>query len=122
MPAILVIDDSEVIRNLLSDYLTELGHQVDLASDGQQGVEMALQGEYRIVFCDIHMPKKNGWEVYQEVSKIKTQLAFVMTDSLPDELAKMAQEAGARRCLRKPFDLSEVRETVEQILSPAETR
>ncbi len=122
MPGILVIDDSEVIRKLLSDYLTELGYAVDLAADGQEGVEMALESDYQMVFCDIHMPKKNGWEVYQEVSKMKPSLPFVMTDSLPDELAKLAQESGARRCLRKPFDLSEVRETVEQILSPAKMR
>jgi len=115
---ILVIDDSDVIRKLLGDYLGDLGYRVDFAKDGQEGIEKALAGDFQLVFCDIHMPKKNGFEVVQEVLAQKPNLPFVMTDSLPDKLAQMAQSLGAWFCLRKPFDLSEVRETVEKILPP----
>lgn len=115
---ILVIDDSEVIRKLLGDYLEDLGHRVDFAEDGQVGIEKALAGDFQLVFCDIHMPKKNGYEVVVAVSAEKPDLPFVMTDSLPDKLAEMAQLSGACCCLRKPFDLSEVRETVERIQPP----
>ena len=115
---ILVIDDSDVIRNLLGDYLGDLGYRVEFAADGEEGIEKALEGNFQLVFCDIHMPKKNGYEVILAVAAQKPDLPFVMTDSLPDKLAEMAQLSGACCCLRKPFDLAEVRETVAKILPP----
>ena len=121
MTRILVIDDSDVIRRLLGDYLTDLGYRVDFACDGQEGIEKALEDDYRLVFCDIHMPRKNGYEVYTAVSAVKPDLPFIMTDSLPDQLAEMAQRSGANRCLKKPFDLKEVRQVTEEILPPIET-
>lgn len=122
MTKILVIDDSEVIRRLLEDYLTDLGYQVTLAVDGQEGIDKALADDYPVVICDIHMPRKNGYQVYSEVSEEKPEVVFVMTDSLPDELAEMAQKAGACCCLRKPFDLCEVRQTVDEICTTIEAK
>ncbi len=119
MAKILIIDDSAIIQNLLREYLTDLGHVVSQARDGQEGIEKALASDYAAVFCDIHMPKKNGYQVYHEVSARKPELVFIMTDSLPDQLAEMAQKEGAHRCLTKPFDLEQVKETLQEILSPS---
>lgn len=121
MIRILVIDDSDVIRRLLGEYLTDLGYRVDFASDGSEGIDKALREDYQLVFCDVHMPKKNGYEVYTAVSASRPDLPFIMTDSLPDRLAEMAQNSGAACCLRKPFDLTEVRQIVEKMLSSIET-
>jgi two-component system nitrogen regulation response regulator NtrX len=118
MIKILVIDDSAVIRDLLREYLTDLGCAVDLAKDGQEGIRKALAGDYRVAFCDIHMPKKNGYQVFREVSAKKPELIFVMTDSLPGPLTEMAQKEGAHRCLTKPFDLEQVKEALQAVLSP----
>ncbi len=117
MALILVVDDSLVIRNLLVEYLTDQGHQVDTAIDGQEGIEKALDGDYDAILCDLHMPRKNGYQVFTEVIAHRPQSRFIMTDSLPDELARMAQEAGAYGCLTKPFDLDEVTRTLEKILA-----
>jgi len=117
MAKILIVDDSKVIRDLLSEYLAEQGHMVGLAVDGQDGIDKAMAEAYDIVFCDLHMPKKNGFQVYQAVSEQKPETRFIMTDSLPDELARKAQDAGAYCCLTKPFDLDEVTETVQRIMA-----
>lgn len=121
MANILVVDDSEVIRNLLEEYLTDAGFSVDLAIDGQEGIDMALAGDYQVVFCDIHMPRKNGYQVYREVSARKPELNFIMTDSLPDQLAEMAQSAGAHCCLTKPFDLDQIKRTLDRLMSKSKT-
>ena len=121
MARILVIDDSEVIRNLLEEYLTDSGYEVDLACDGQEGIEKALAGDYQVVFCDIHMPRRNGYQVFTEVSNKRPEMFFVMTDSLPDQLAEMAQNAGAQCCLTKPFDLDQLRRTLESLLTKSKT-
>jgi CheY-like chemotaxis protein len=117
MLRILVIDDSTVIRNLLREYLTDLGYSVDLAGDGQEGINKALAGDYSVIFCDIHMPRKNGYQVFREVSARRPELLFIMTDSLPDELAAMAEKEGAQYCLTKPFDLDQVTAALQAVLS-----
>ena len=122
MRKVLVIDDSDVIRNLLNELLTDMGWEVDLAEDGSRGIELALAEDYTVVFCDIHMPRKDGYQVYREVSAQKPELPFIMTDSLPDQLAEMAQAAGANYCLLKPFTLEQVREALRVIKSPSSTR
>ncbi len=121
MKKILVIDDSEVIRGLLYEYLTDLGYEVDLAEDGEQGIHKALENEYLAVFCDIHMPKKNGYQVYHEVSSKKPELFFIITDSLPGQLSEMAQKEGAHRCLTKPFDLEQVKEALQAVVTTHST-
>ncbi len=55
---ILIIDDSEVIRNLLYDFLSENGYGVVTASDGDEGIKKGTLSDYDIIFCDVHMPKK----------------------------------------------------------------
>jgi CheY-like chemotaxis protein len=121
MARILVVDDSLVIRELLAEYLTEQGHQVDTAVDGQEGIDKALPGGYDVILCDLHMPRKNGYQVFTEVTAHLPQSRFIMTDSLPDELARMAQDAGAYGCLTKPFDLEQVTATLEKILALAKS-
>ncbi len=122
MADILIIDDSQLIRNLLTEYLSEKGFTTDTAIDGQQGIERALTGNYRLVICDIHMPRRNGYEVFSTVRKQLPKLNFIMTDSLPDHLAEQAQNEGAIGCLQKPFDLNELIKIVEKLLTPTLTR
>ncbi len=122
MIKILIIDDSEVIRRLLQEYLVDLGYDVDLAVNGLDGIEKALKTDYQIIFCDIHMPKRNGYQVFTSVFAKKPGTAFIMTDSLPDQLAEMAEKAGACRTLTKPFDLDEVKATIDGILSSTKVK
>lgn len=115
MLKILIVDDSEIIRNLLLEYFEEKGYYADYAEDGLEGLEKALNGDFHIIFCDIHMPKRNGYVVLKEVLAQKPYTRFVMTDSLPDELADLAQEEGAHCILTKPFDLDEVDAIIDEI-------
>ncbi|MDH4157950.1 MAG: response regulator [candidate division Zixibacteria bacterium] len=120
MAKILIVDDSEVIRNLLTDFLADLGHTVDCAIDGQEGIDKALSNEYAVVICDVHMPKKNGFLVFTEISAKKPETEFVMTDSLPGDLAAQAQAAGVQHLLAKPFDLDQLQDTLERVLRPVQ--
>ena len=122
MARILIIDDSEVMRNLLVDFLTDLGHFAEATEDSTIGVQMALTGNYEVCFCDLHIPKKSGFDVYCEVSPVRPELQFIVTDSLPDRLAEQARECGVKYCLRKPFDLNQVRAVLDQVLKPVKTR
>jgi len=114
---ILIIDDSEVMRDLLRDFLKDCGHEVATADDGEQGLEMAREGVYDLCICDLHLPKRNGHEVYQELGPARGDMQFIFTDSLPDGLYEEVRETTGHQCLRKPFDLNQVRKTVEMALT-----
>jgi CheY-like chemotaxis protein len=114
---ILIIDDTRVIRDFLTEVLTDYGHEVDIAEDGQKGIDKALANKYHLIFCDVHMPNMNGLQTVQEILKINPNTPIIMTDSFPGKLAEEAQAAGALSCLSKPFSLNELKATVNRILS-----
>ena len=116
MAKILIVDDSAVIRDLLLEYLGELGHQVEIAVDGAEGLRMAREGDYDICICDLHLPKKNGYQLLIESGHDRGQMQFVFTDSLPDELYEQVQSTTGFMCLRKPFELDQLREVLERTL------
>lgn len=121
MAKILVVDDSEVIGKFLGEYLRDLGHEVDVANHGQEGIEKALTTDYGLIFCDLHMPRKNGYQVYRAVSSMKPQQAFIMTDSFPDQICRVVEQISSLDCLTKPFDLHEVRVKLEKALSTVDS-
>lgn len=116
MAKILVIDDTGVMRNLLSEFLTEEGHDVDTAINGDDGITKALTGDYAVIFCDLHMPKKNGYQVYERVVEVRTDQRFVFTDSLPDATSEQLIESGKFAVLRKPFDLEQLRQVLGELI------
>lgn len=115
MTRVLVIDDSKIIRDLLVDFLTEEGFEVESTGDSNDGVQRALTGNFDLCFCDLHIPQKNGYQVFCEVSAVKPGLQFIFTDSMPDHLAENAQRSGVSYCLRKPFDLEQLREVLLKV-------
>jgi CheY-like chemotaxis protein len=116
MARILIVDDSTVIRNLLTEYLGELGHQVETAVDGVEGLEKARDGNYDMCICDLHLPKKNGYQLLTELGDDRGRMQFVFTDSMPDELYEHIQSSTGFICLRKPFDLEHLRAILERTL------
>lgn len=111
---ILIVDDTAVIRSLLKELLVSEGYEVVCASDGLEALGVIEKERIDLVFCDIHMPRKNGLDTLRESKSLNPELLFVMTDSLPDELAEAAQQHGAITCISKPFELEEVRESVRR--------
>ncbi len=116
MARILIIDDSKIIRDLLVDFLADEGHVVKAIGDSVEGVREAVAGNYEVCFCDLHIPRKNGYQVFCEVSAVRPELKFIFTDSLPDHLCQQAVQASSSYCLRKPFDLEQLRDVLTKVL------
>lgn len=113
---VLIIDDTPVIRDFLTEVMHDSGFEVDIAINGRAGYEMAVKNDYAMIFCDVHMPVMNGLEAVTKIKNIKPDLPIVMTDSFPDKMAEQATEAGALCCLTKPFALEDVRKTINSIV------
>jgi CheY-like chemotaxis protein len=106
---ILVVDDTEIMRDLLAEVLHNDGYQVDKAVDGIAAVEMVSQNHYDLVITDMHMPRQNGLVTARKIRKMAPDLLIVMTDSYPDKLGHAAAQEGVVAMICKPFDLSELR-------------
>jgi CheY-like chemotaxis protein len=119
MARILVIDDSPVMRNLLREFLESEGHEVEVAVDGEEGITKLLSGTYQIAFCDLHMPRRNGFQVFEFVSPQRTALQFVFTDSMPDSFTEQLAASDRFIVLRKPFDLQQIRRVLATLIPGA---
>ena len=112
---ILVVDDTEIMRDLLAEVLHNDGYQVDKAFDGIQAVEMVTHSQYDLVITDMHMPRQNGLITARRIRQLAPQLMIVMTDSYPDKLGDAASREGVIAVICKPFDLTELRNLMFRI-------
>ena len=78
MSKILVIDDERAIRRALREILEFEDFEVDEAENGKEGLELAKNGEYDIIFCDIKMPEMDGMEVLDGLLKAKIETPVIM--------------------------------------------
>ena len=69
MASILLVDDDEMMSHMMSLRLHQVGHQVDLAENGREGIRKALAGGYQLVLMDMQMPGINGREAVRHLNK-----------------------------------------------------
>ena len=120
-PRILVVDDEVDTCANLSDILTDLGYQVDVAYDGASALELVRQHSYDVALLDLKMPGMDGLELYRRIKQLQSgTVAIVVTAYASSNTAKDALTAGAWQILSKPVDLRRllalVGEAVEQPL------
>ncbi len=96
--------------------LTEAGHEVLEATDGEERLEMFRMDPTDLIITDLFMPRKSGLEVIEEVRRLDPEMKIIsITAGLGDDCAK-AKELGAIRTLVKPVKLNELVETVVEVL------
>jgi len=111
---ILVIDDDPTIRNLLKAYLSKLGYQVAVASDGQEGFELAKKLQPHAITLDVMMPGMDGWEV---LSKLKadphlSSVPVIMLTIVEDK--EMGYSLGASDYLLKPINRDQLAKVLQK--------
>lgn len=127
MPKILVIDDEKAIRRSIKEILEFEKYSVDEAEDGQQGLDMALKGNYDVVLSDIKMPKIDGTELLAKLMASGTNSALIMMSGHGNiETAVDAVKKGAFDYLAKPIDLNRlliaIRNALDKTTLVAETK
>lgn len=106
---VLVVEDDLDLINLLEEGLTMYGYAVDKASDGDQAIEMAYIENYDIVILDINLPKKDGFEVLDEIRKFNQGVNIIMLTARSDIDDRVkGLDFGANDYMVKPFDLKEL--------------
>lgn len=106
---ILIVDDNERIRKLIEIYLKREGFQVFHSEDGEAALEVFLKMKIDLMIVDIMMPKKDGYELVQELREANYTLPILMVtakDTYPDK--KMGFELGVDDYMTKPIDMDEL--------------
>jgi two-component system nitrogen regulation response regulator GlnG len=113
---ILVADDEESMRWVLSKALKKKGFNVDLARDGDEALRMIKSSDYDLAILDIKMPGLSGLELLDRVRELKSDLLVViMTAEASMKNAVEAMKRGAYDYLTKPFDLDVIDAIIEKV-------
>jgi response regulator RpfG family c-di-GMP phosphodiesterase len=114
-PRILVVDDEEVIRDILADFLAMEGFEVRTAPDGAAALAELTQGHYDLVLSDLKMPNMGGIELLDSIAQHAPQVVtIIMTGFGTVETAIDAMKRGAYDYIMKPFKMEEVVHTVRR--------
>jgi len=114
---VLVVDDKKVIGDFFDFTLGYFGHEITVINDPHEAARMAQTRPFDIAFLDIMMPQKDGVEVLKEIKSSVPGLPVVMMSGYSlQERRDLAKELGAVGCLKKPFELDDVRRVVKEAL------
>jgi len=115
-PTLLIVDDEQVIREVLSERLSSAGYSCTLASNAAEALQRLGNGHgYSLVLSDIDMPGKNGITLLRDIKELNADIDVVMVTGVVDiDTAIQAIRMGASDYITKPFNLDEVVLTVER--------
>jgi len=113
----LVIDDDTSLSRVLERMLTEDGHRVTTAHDGQRGLELFRRASFDIVLTDLMMPKLDGMAVLKEVKRLNSETIVVFITAYGTvENAVEACRLGAADYITKPFSHEQLRFVIEKAI------
>ena len=108
--SILLVEDQVAIAKNIASFMEAKGYTLDFATDGKQGLQLALENFYDVVVLDLMLPGLDGWEVCREIrSRSNRHVPVIMLtarDSLGDKVKGF--ELGADDYLTKPFAMEEL--------------
>ena len=120
---ILLIEDEQKARDYLKKGLTENSFVVDEAANGEDGLHLALSGNYDLLILDVMLPRQDGWSVLQQFRQAGKQtpvLFLTARDAVQDRVRGL--ELGADDYLIKPFAFSELLARVRSLLRRGPSR
>ncbi len=120
MPKILLVEDNEMNRDMLSRRLQKRGYDVVLAEDGQQGVSLAQSEAPVLILMDMSLPVLDGWEATRQLKATPATRSIPIIALTAHAMAgdrERALEAGADDFDTKPIELTRLLEKIEALLA-----
>ncbi len=121
MPTILLVEDNEMNRDMLSRRLKRKGYDVVLAVDGLEGVRMAIAGGHDLILMDMSLPELDGWEATRRVRDAETNGRHVpiigLTAHAMSGDREKALAAGCDDYDTKPVELDRLLGKIEALLA-----
>ncbi|MDE6850199.1 MAG: response regulator transcription factor [Clostridia bacterium] len=105
---VLIVDDEDMIRNVLKEYVEFEGNEAFEAADGMEAVKMCRDNDYDVILMDVMMPRLDGFSAVKEIKKIK-DVPVIMLSARGEEYDKLfGFEIGVDDYVTKPFSPKEV--------------
>lgn len=113
---VLVVDDEEILRMLLTDTLEFEGFQVEEAEDGEEAFEKIQSNQYDVILLDYMMPRMTGLELLERLQPLKLETPVIMLTAKAQQADQDAALAkGATYFMPKPFSPNELIELVKSL-------
>ena len=120
MKKILVVDDSETLRNQIKGVLEKSGYSVVEGEDGLTGLaRLKENSDVSLILCDVNMPNMNGLSMIEEVHKLPDYNKipiFMLTTEANSEIKKKAKESGVIAWIVKPFVEATMLAAIKKVL------
>jgi len=121
MPRILLVEDNELNRDMLSRRLRKRGYEVAIATDGAQGVALTREMSPDLVLMDMSLPVKDGWEATAELKSDPATMAIPVIGLSAHAMSgdrDKAMGAGCDDYDTKPIELERLLAKIEALLTP----
>ncbi len=115
--SILVIEDNQEVRSMLEDYLSFLGYEVFSASDGLEGLKKIKSRKYDLVLTDIAMPYVSGIGIISVLKQNYPGIPVIAITGFGYHAEDLAHQKRADRIITKPFEIQDLRDTIEKLLN-----
>jgi CheY-like chemotaxis protein len=122
MTRLLLIEDNEMNRDMLSRRLRRKGYEVEIAIDGQEGLQKARSASPQLILMDMSLPVVDGWQASRELKSDPATASIPVIALTAHAMAEDRQKAldvGCDEYDTKPVDLSRLLEKIERLLSGA---
>jgi len=120
MPRVLLVEDNEMNRDMLSRRLIRRGFEVSLATDGQQGVEMAVRETPDIILMDMSLPVLDGWAATRQIKSDQATHGIPLIALTAHAMAgdrDRAMQAGCDDYDTKPIEFGRLMEKIDRLLT-----
>jgi DNA-binding response OmpR family regulator len=112
MPKILVIDDGDNIREMLSDYLKNAGYDVVTAKDGEEGFQKFNESNFDLVITDFEMPRCNGNKVAEKIYNKTKNIPIIGMTATPSDFDRNYFNV----IIEKPFTLDVLSKSIKSVI------
>ena len=117
MGSILIVDDEELLRSLLTDLIEEVGHQAESAATLFEGLQLARHHPFDLVFLDVRLPDGNGLDALPGFRSAPSQPeVLIITGGMDSNGAELAIQSGAWNYIQKPFTKNDILLQVKRAL------
>ncbi len=114
---ILVVEDDNATRDTMVDLLSEVGYEVESATNGEEAIAMVLEYGFDMVITDLKMPKGDGIQVLEQIKKIDNRtIVIICTGYGTVDTAVKAMKLGAYEYITKPIKIEEIKLVVQRAL------
>jgi DNA-binding response OmpR family regulator len=114
---VLIVEDCPDLGDVLPFHFRDAGYEVDLATGGRSGLQMARSGNYRIVILDLSLPEIDGLEICRSLRQTGAETSVLMLTARSSEIDRvLGLEMGADDYLTKPFSIRELLARVKAII------